>query len=203
MSDKVTFSFKLQSDWGDGFTGEFLITNNTDRPINNWELTFTWNATITSYYTCKVKGQVGNTTTIYPLWDKTIAAGETRNFGFQGAPGNIKDEPTDFKLKCDEFTTEVPLANITILEYTREKLGKVAGTTRCTVAFKADQDLLAWEARANGGTGVGIGLLVGEGSTLAAGEIGTFDVDTEELTLGDKEYTIKVYGKNQGGEWST
>ena len=150
-----------------------------------------------------VKGQVGNTTTIYPLWDKTIAAGETRNFGFQGAPGNIKDEPTDFKLKCDEFTTEVPLANITILEYTREKLGKVAGTTRCTVAFKADQDLLAWEARANGGTGVGIGLLVGEGSTLAAGEIGTFDVDTEELTLGDKEYTIKVYGKNQGGEWST
>lgn len=203
MGDKVSISFNMQSDWGSGFTGEFLITNNTDAAINNWELTFTWGVTITSYYTCKVKKQVGNTTTIYPVWDKTIAAGETRNFGFQGEPGNIKDEPTGYKLVCDEFGEDIPLANITILEYSRKKLGKAKGTTKCTVTFKADQDLAAWEARANGGSGAGVGLLVGEGSFLAAEEIGTFDVETDELTNGDKEYTIKVYGKNQAGEWST
>lgn len=203
MGDKVSFAYKTFSDWGSGFTGEITITNLTTAPITNWELSFEWNVTITSFYTCTIKSQVGSTYTIIPMWDKVIPAGKSLNVGFQGEPGGIPTSPTNYKLVCDEFGASIPLANITILDYSRSKLGKVAGTSKCTVTFKADQPLTAWEVRANGGTGVGVGLLVGEGGTLATGVIGSFDVDTAELTLGDKEYIIKVYGKNSAGEWST
>lgn len=203
MSEQVSFTYKTFSDWGSGFTAQLTITNLTTAPITNWELAFDWDATITSFYTCKIKSQSGNTYTIYPTWDKIIAAGTSLNIGFQGAPGGITILPSNYKLICDEFGASIPIANITILDYSRSKLGKTMGTNKCTVSFKADQDLIAWEARANSGTGVGVGLLVGEGGVLLADVTATFDVDTEELTLGDKEYTIKVYGKNTVGEWST
>lgn len=203
MSEKVSFTYQTFSDWGAGFSAQITITNLTTASITNWELSFDWNVTITTLYTCKIKEKSGSTYTIYPIWDKVIAAGNSINVGFQGEPGSITVQPSNYKLICDEFGASVPLANITILEYSRSKLGKVTGTNKCTVTFKSDQPLIVWEARANGGTGAGIGLLVGEGGALLADAIGAFDVDTSELTLGDKEYTIKVYGKNTAGEWST
>jgi hypothetical protein len=48
----------------------------------------------------------------------------------------------------------------------------------------------------------GVGLPVESGTTLAVGATGTIYVDDEELTQGDGEYTITVYGKSTSGVWS-
>lgn len=91
---------------------------------------------------------------------------------------------------------------ITITDCDRTKISRVSGFSRAIVTFHSDTALSEWEARANGGAGHGIGLLVGSGGALMADTSATFDVDDDELTLGDKEYTVTVYGKSAGGVWS-
>lgn len=53
---------------------------------------------------------------------------------------------------------------IDILSFTRSKIGMVSGYDQSIVTFKTNQDLIEWEARADG-SGVGQGLLVGEQRT--------------------------------------
>lgn len=78
------------------------------------------------------------------------------------------------------------------------------GYDQCVCTFKSDLDLQAWEARATKGVtpARGVGLLVESGTTLAANVNATIYVDNEELTNGDGEYTITVYGQSTGGVWS-
>lgn len=119
---------------------------------------------------------------------------------------------------------------ITIEKVSRNRISKNPGVDSSTVSFSTNQDLVQWEARADG-RGVGQGLLVGSGGALSLGNnwralsakngaiwsgwgrttwedslykaaAASFVVDDEELTNGDKPYQINVYGKNQNGEWN-
>lgn len=118
--------------------------------------------------------------------------------------------------------------NIEIRSVSRYKIGRITNVDKSNVTFRYDQDLVQWEARADG-QGVGQGLLVGSGvnaSLLTLKQVSdtspnlsdwisdfpnlvdvkygdaSFVVDDEELTNGDKPYRINVYGKNENGEWS-
>lgn len=116
--------------------------------------------------------------------------------------------------------------------YTRARISNVPGLRESVVQFLADQDVIDWQARADG-AGVGQGDLVGLATgvrdtwvkfdaqalswsaldgeqrtwqtlivVLSDNDIGEFVVDASELTWGDKTYRINVYGKNQAGEWT-
>jgi hypothetical protein len=91
---------------------------------------------------------------------------------------------------------------ISIVSYTKNVISDEVGATSSNVTFKSDQILQAWEARANG-NGHGAGLLVGSGGALTANTNVSFDVDYTELTGGDGNYTINVYGQNESGAWSS
>ena len=94
---------------------------------------------------------------------------------------------------------------ITLGTPTRTIISDESGYDQCRCTFTSDQNLQQWEARATK-AGVtparGVGLLVESGTTLSAGATGTVIVDNEELTQGDGEYTITVYGQSTGGIWS-
>lgn len=80
------------------------------------------------------------------------------------------------------------------------------GYDECICTFSASLSLSQWEARAtkNGTTPArGVGLLVESGGALAKGSKGTVSVVDDELTNGDGEYIITVYGKSTFGEWSS
>ncbi len=94
---------------------------------------------------------------------------------------------------------------ITVGAPSRTIISDETGYDQCVCTFTSDLALQQWEARAtkSGTTPArGVGLLVESGTTLAAGANGTVTVDDEELTNGDGEYTIKVYGQSIGGVWS-
>ena len=94
---------------------------------------------------------------------------------------------------------------ITVGTPSRTIISDESGYDQCICAFRSDLDLQAWEARAtkSGTTPArGVGLLVESGTTLAANTDATIYVDNEELTNGDGEYTITVYGQSTGGVWS-
>ena len=94
---------------------------------------------------------------------------------------------------------------ITVGTPSRSIISDETGYDQCVCTFTSDTDLSEWEARATK-SGVtparGVGLLVESGTTLAVGATGTIYVDDEELTQGDGEYTITVYGKSTSGVWS-
>ena len=94
---------------------------------------------------------------------------------------------------------------ITVGTPSRTRISALSGYDQCVCTFTADMALQAWEARATkAGTtpARGVGLLVESGTTLAAGATGTVYVENEELTNGDGEYTVTVYGQSTGGVWS-
>ena len=94
---------------------------------------------------------------------------------------------------------------ITVGTPSKTIISTVSGYDQCVCTFTSNMALQAWEARATK-TGTtparGVGLLVESGTTLAAGANGTIYVENEELTNGDGEYTITVYGQSTGGVWS-
>ena len=105
-----------------------------------------------------------------------------------------------------DYTESVIVANppvITIVSQDVTKISGVSGYDRCTVTFTSDQALSYWEARATTTQtpAHGVGLLV-ESGTLAKGATGYVYVDDEELTNGDLNYTITIYGQNADGRWS-
>ena len=94
---------------------------------------------------------------------------------------------------------------ITVGTPSRSIISDEAGYDQCVCTFRSNKALQAWEARATK-SGVtparGVGLLVESGGALAANTNATIYVDDEELTQGDGEYTITVYGQSTGGVWS-
>ena len=105
-----------------------------------------------------------------------------------------------------DYTESVIIADppiITIQSQDVTKISSVTGYDRCTVTFTSDQELTYWEARATTTQtpGHGVGLLI-ESGTLAKGATGYVYVDNEELTNGDLQYRISIYGQNVDGTWS-
>lgn len=94
---------------------------------------------------------------------------------------------------------------VTVGTPSRTIISDESGYDQCVCTFRSNMALQAWEARATK-SGVtparGVGLLVESGTTLAANTDATIYVDDEELTQGDGEYTITVYGQSTGGVWS-
>lgn len=107
-----------------------------------------------------------------------------------------------------EVTYTVPADDppvITIGTPSRTRISAIADYDQCVCTFSSDLALQQWEARAtkSGTTPArGVGLLVESGGALAANETATIYVENEELTDGDGEYTIKIYGQSTAGVWS-
>ncbi|WP_062059669.1 pectinesterase family protein [Cellvibrio sp. OA-2007] len=76
-------SYTVTNNWGNGFTGEIKVTNNTGQTVNNWSVSWrepgasvtnAWNATLSGAnpYTASALG-----------WNATLAPGASASFGFQ------------------------------------------------------------------------------------------------------------------------
>ena len=97
--DNYKAEFSVTSDWGDGYTGSITITNDTDKEIRDWVLSFdfdydidtVWNASIIehneNHYVIQNTGYNGN-----------LKKGEKIEIGFQGKPGNIQNGPYNYEL---------------------------------------------------------------------------------------------------------
>ncbi|WP_308199843.1 glycoside hydrolase family 6 protein [Isoptericola croceus] len=93
--------------WNSGFTGSFVVTNDSDATIEGWELTFTFadGQTIDQIWSAQVS-QSGAAVTITPAaWTSTIAPGESVSFGFNGSHSGTNTAPDDFALNGVICTT--------------------------------------------------------------------------------------------------
>lgn len=146
------------------------------------------------------------------------ASGNYGNINFINETINKGLYPTNYPIEdiykytatltlSDDINIEI-LKKLPILSFnqiTRNKISSILGFDSSVAEFTSDTDLTEWEARATvegQPYGHGIGTLVDGGTTLSANETATVTIDDEELTNGDVEYRISVYGKDANGVWS-
>lgn len=87
-------------------------------------------------------------------------------------------------------------AILSVVYHSLDRLSDEAGKTTCAVTFSTDIVIAGWEARATYESqtpGPGVGWVVGNGGAVNAGGTASFDVTFDELTYGDRVYTISVY----------
>lgn len=102
---------KVNQSWGDSFNGEIIIQNNTDVPIEAWELMFDTNFTITEI----TNSWAANVTELEPYsymlkgtYTGTVAANSSVSLGFIG----VKDgEPEISNISLTEITVNESLIN--------------------------------------------------------------------------------------------
>lgn len=90
--EQYTVSYKENSDWGTGFTGEITIKNVGDTTIEDWELIFSFDRNITAYWCAKQLKKEGNR---YHLQNDghnaNIKSGESLTIGIMGNGGKKGD----------------------------------------------------------------------------------------------------------------
>jgi hypothetical protein len=85
----VEFSFKKQSDWGEGFVGEITLTNRATDDVKDWRMRFKLPQKIQTLWGAKILRHDGEIYLVGPEdWSRQIRAGAKVNLGFQASPGN-------------------------------------------------------------------------------------------------------------------
>ena len=101
-NEDIDITFKVNNDWGSGFSGEFVITNNTDQSIENWELEFDFTHNIDSLWNGIITEHTDDHYIVANAgYNSTIAAGASLSIGFNGSPGLVNDEPVNYVLTYD------------------------------------------------------------------------------------------------------
>jgi len=94
-----TVNYQVSNEWNNGFGANVTIRNEGDA-VTGWNLT--WNFTDGQKVTQGWSGtfsQSGTKVTVTaPDWGRTIPAGGTASFGFNGSKGATNTAPTDFAL---------------------------------------------------------------------------------------------------------
>ncbi|WFB09386.1 cellulose binding domain-containing protein [Streptomyces sp. LX-29] len=80
----VGAAYSTTSHWSNGYTGQYVITNDTDRELSGWTLKFTLpvGTKVTSVWNGKHTVSGGNITVKPESWNGTIAPGKSVTVGF-------------------------------------------------------------------------------------------------------------------------
>jgi hypothetical protein len=91
--------FSDVNDWGSGFTGALVLTNQGTSAINGWTLQFDFAPAITQIWNAAIVSHTGTHYVIQNAsYNATIAPGQSVNIGFNGAPGHLTSGPTGYIL---------------------------------------------------------------------------------------------------------
>lgn len=91
---------------------------------------------------------------------------------------------------------------LTVVSASVNKVSQITGHDTCTVVFSCDIDLQAFQVRATrfgDPRGVGVGDLLYSADSIAAGQSITVTIDGDDITQGDGEYVISLWGKAADG----
>lgn len=98
-NEDYTINFRITSDWGDAFNAEISILNHTNKKIEGWTLEFDFDKSIKTLWNAKLIDKIDNHYTLgNDEWNSVIQPNGKISIGFEGNPGNLKSQPSNFKL---------------------------------------------------------------------------------------------------------
>lgn len=128
-----TVAFKITSDWQSGFGAEMSIKN-TGAALSSWTLEFDFPYQITAIWNARIVQHTGNHYVIQNAdWNGALPAGGTVSFGFNGAPGNVSTQPTNYLLNGQAAdappatTPSLSISNVSVVEGNAASTPSAAG----------------------------------------------------------------------------
>jgi len=104
QEEDFSVEYVLDSDWGAGFTARMLLTNNTDKVLEDWTLEFDYNREITSIWNGVIQNHEGNHYVIKNAgYNANVVTGSAISFGFNGVGGTASDVPGNFKVISSSY----------------------------------------------------------------------------------------------------
>ena len=99
-SARCKLSYTNTSDWGNGFTGNVVLTNNTGSTINNWVLAwvFSGNQNITNLWSGTLSQSGTSVRVSNASYNGSIANNNSVTFGFQATYSGTNTKPTAFQM---------------------------------------------------------------------------------------------------------
>ncbi|MGI5459417.1 glycoside hydrolase family 6 protein [Streptomyces sp. CA-249302] len=94
-----TVDYKVQNDWGTGFTAAVTVTNNSAAK-SSWSVKWSYagNQKVTNYWNTKLTQSGTAVTANNETYNGTLATGGSASFGFQGTYSGTNAIPTTFTL---------------------------------------------------------------------------------------------------------
>ena len=91
-----TAEYRVDNDWGSGFTAAVTVTNPTSSPINGWTVTWTWagDEKVTGAWNATVSQPAQEVTATNAAYNGTVAPGASTSFGFQASYTGSTTAPT-------------------------------------------------------------------------------------------------------------
>ena len=138
--------YKLDSDWGTGFTGSISITNNTDTALEDWVLEFDFDREINEIWDGVIEKHEGNHYVVRNAQHNSIiSSGKSASIGIKGCNGTSDDEPSSFQLysyvsKQDEIVTDNSNIDKEIVHnaYSKINIGYAEGDDANSVTSNVD-----------------------------------------------------------------
>ena len=99
--DSSVYSVKyvINSDWNSGFIGNIVITNNSDKTLEDWTLEFDFERGINSIWDGEIVTNEQNHYVISNAgYNSNIEPGQSVALGFLGGSGSREAEPKDYRL---------------------------------------------------------------------------------------------------------
>jgi hypothetical protein len=82
--------FKVLSDWGSGYNAQLKLTNETDKPMTDWRVSFDFDGDVKNLYSGRlVSGKDGHFVLEGSSWNKTIKPGKSVILGWNGSKGGV------------------------------------------------------------------------------------------------------------------
>lgn len=105
-------TFRVDSDWGSGFTGTITLRNSSSVTIPSWSLAFDFAGQIASIWNATIAAHQGDHYVVEAMdWNRVIAPGATVSFGFVASPGGGGVSPRNFVLNGQANTNLPPVAH--------------------------------------------------------------------------------------------
>jgi GH18 family chitinase len=104
----VSAEFRVVSDWGTGFTGDVVLSNDGTVGLSDWRVQFEFAGDIGSLWNGEVESRTGSTYVVKGAgWNADLAAGGRVNFGFNASPGGASAVLTGLTVFAAGETPEV------------------------------------------------------------------------------------------------
>ena len=105
--------YAVAGDWGSGFQGGITLQSQDATPVDNWTLSFRYNAQISSIWDARIVSSEGSIYTIQGAgWNSSLAPGGRISFGFIGdAAGSVGPvaPPSNYVLNGTPLGGQAPL----------------------------------------------------------------------------------------------
>ncbi len=96
---EYTVDYFVLSDWGDGYSAQIIITNNTEADMEGWHIAFDYDGEIVNIWNAVIENHMDKRYNIINAgYNSVIPAKCSISFGFNGEPGNITGKPDNFEL---------------------------------------------------------------------------------------------------------